>query len=267
MGAPAISDAGSQRRPGAFRTIGVAAAALLSVLVLTAGTWYVTLIVPYMAETNQLGVDHRNLVQAADRWLAGGPFYAPYQLDGPYIIGDNDLSPILYPPPWLLLLVPFTVLPGLLWWLVPIAITGVVVVYHRPKPIVWPVLALLIAFPQTLWNAAAGNTSMWVTAAVAVGTVTGPWALLAALKPSLLAPFALIGVWRRSWWIGLVILVGVCALFLPLWMDYVVVLRNTLAGNDAAYGINQLLAVMIPVVAWLGSSRGLHIEWFRSSSR
>jgi hypothetical protein len=231
------------------------------------GAWWTAEIVPYMAATNELGLDHRNLMEATDRWLSGGPFYAPYQLDGPYVIGDHDLSPVLYPPPWLLLFVPFALLPGMLWWIVPIAITLTVVVYHRPRAIVWPMLALLIAFPQTLWNAAAGNTSMWVTAAIAVGTVTGPWALLAALKPSLLVPFALIGIWRRSWWVGLAILAAVSLLFVPLWLDYLVVMRNTLARTSAAYGLNQLPMAMIPVIAWLGTSRGLDIKWFWASSR
>ena len=57
---------------------------------------------------------------AADRWLAGGPFYEPRQLAGPYEVAHGD---ILYPPVGLWLFAPAAILPEIpaliLWWGIP----------------------------------------------------------------------------------------------------------------------------------------------------
>ena len=93
------------------------------------------------ALASYLAVDYDLYMEATRRWLAGGPFYEPYQLAGPYPITAGD---ILYPPFALVLLVPFTVLPAILWWAIPLAIVGVVVARLRPDPRLWPFLALCI---------------------------------------------------------------------------------------------------------------------------
>ncbi|MGH2465165.1 MAG: hypothetical protein ACRDGI_06875, partial [Candidatus Limnocylindrales bacterium] len=65
----------------------------------------------------QVGVDYRLYIDTATRWLNGGPYFQTYQLSGPYSIRAGD---ILYPPVALILFVPFTVLPALLWWVLPL---------------------------------------------------------------------------------------------------------------------------------------------------
>ena len=47
---------------------------------------------------------------------------ARHQLAGPYDV--TLMTDVLYPPSALLLFVPFSILPIVLWWVVPIAITG-----------------------------------------------------------------------------------------------------------------------------------------------
>ena len=68
-----------------------------------------------------LAVDYQLYMDAARSWLADGTFYLPYQLAGPYLVTAGD---VLYPPYSLVLFVPFTFLPAILWWAVPIAITA-----------------------------------------------------------------------------------------------------------------------------------------------
>src|SRR5688500_15477068 len=58
-------------------------------------------------------IDFDLYLNATRRWLAGGSYFEPYQLAGPYAIRMGD---VLYPPNVLLLLIPFTVLPAILWW-------------------------------------------------------------------------------------------------------------------------------------------------------
>jgi len=61
--------------------------------------------------TQPLGVDFSLYRDVAARWLAGGSYFEPHQLAGPYTIEVGD---ILYPPVGLWLFVPFAVLPGAL---------------------------------------------------------------------------------------------------------------------------------------------------------
>jgi hypothetical protein len=64
-----------------------------------------------------------------------------------------------------------------------------------------------------------GNPTIWLSAAVALGTVWGWPAVAVALKPTLL-PFAFIGVRRRSWWLvaGLGLVVSIP--FWGMWLDW-----------------------------------------------
>lgn len=66
-----------------------------------------------------VGIDVDLYIDAARRWLATGQFYEAYQLNGSYQITLGD---VLYPPVALVLFVPFVVLPGVLWWVVPLAL-------------------------------------------------------------------------------------------------------------------------------------------------
>ena len=99
------------------------AALLLSIAVFALPLLFVA-ITPNALE-QPVGVDYVLYRDAAARWLAGGPFFEPYQLAGPYAISAGD---ILYPPVGLWLFVPFAVLPApvaaVMWWAIPIGITA-----------------------------------------------------------------------------------------------------------------------------------------------
>jgi hypothetical protein len=228
----------------------------LSLLILAGGAAFVVYAWDYWVTSGDLGIDYRLMVAWAERFLATGQPYLPYQLAGPYVVGDHvgADSPIMYPPTLLYLMVPFVWLPAILWWAIPLGVTGWAIWKLNPRPMVWPVLALLVAFPQTLWFVATGNPLMWFVAAAALGAYRGGWAALVVLKPTL-APFALLGVWRPSWWITLAG-IGFASLALTeLWVDYLTIVGNTAANVAAGYNLNQWPAMMIPVLAWLGSQR------------
>ena len=74
--------------------------------------------------------------------------------------------------------------------------------------------------------------------------------MLLAIKPTLL-PFAIIGIRHRSFWIAAAALAAVSLLMLPMWLDYVVVLRNLSIGG--AYSLGSVPLLLVPVVARFGS--------------
>ena len=244
-GASSVQPAGTPR--------GRAVAVLATVLVAALGVAYLAEAVPEWLSVNMFGVDFRIVESAADRWLHGGGFYLPYQLAGTYVHGEHlgTDSPILYPPTLLLLLFPFTVLPAALWWFVPMTVTAWVVSSHRPRPLVWPVLMYLLVFPMSLWEIATGNPLMWFTMALALGTRFGWPAALVILKPTL-APFARVGVHRRTWWMAMGVVAALSLLFLPMWPDYLRVATNMESGRGVLFSLNQFPMMMIPLIAWLG---------------
>ena len=101
---------------------------------------------------------------------------------------------------------------------------------------------------MTVW----GNPGLWVMAAIVLATHFGWPGVLVFLKPTL-APFALIGIRRRSWWVALGGLALVSLLFLPMWFEYITVLSNAKHPNGLTYSIAQVPAMLLPIVAWLGS--------------
>jgi hypothetical protein len=191
--------------------------------------------------------DHAIYMAQAERILAGGPFYPPDQLAGPF---GAERLPELYPPTTVSgLLWPAARLPAFLWWLVPLAVTTAVVVAHRPSPWGWvAILSLLVLYPHTWTIIAAGNPMLWATMGIALGTRYGWPALLALVKPDLwVVPFALVGIRSRLWWLGLAVGVGSVLLTLPLWRDYLTVLRNY---TDAApLSLAYLPMALIPIVS------------------
>jgi hypothetical protein len=200
--------------------------------------------------------DHLNIgpgmyQAAAANWLHGGSFYLARQLDGPYVVQMGD---VLYPPTALIVFVPFLALPAILWWAIPLGVTTWAVYRLRPSSLVWPFLAICLAFPSTLAKVVAGNPSMWVMMAVALGALYGWPAVLVLLKPTL-APFALLGIRRPTWWVAAAVLAMLSLVFLPLWPDY---LRSTLDARNQLgplYSLQDAPLVAIPLVAWLGSAR------------
>lgn len=122
----------------------------------------------------------------------------------------------------------------------------------RPAPWTWPILALIAAWPRTPALFLYGNPGMWTVAFVCIALVRSWGGPLVLLKPSL-APFALIGIGRRSWAISLAIILVACLPFGSLWLDYVTVLRNSQV--PLTYSLVDLPVTLAPVLAFIGRSR------------
>ena len=201
-----------------------------------------------------VGVDFGLYRDVTVRWLSGGPFYEPYQLAGPYEIRAGD---VLYPPVGLALFVPFALLPvaiaAVLWWAIPLGVTAWAIRRLRPRPEVWPLLALCIAWPTTLLKTWTGNPVIWSMAAMALGVIYAWPSVFILLKPSL-APFALFGAWRRSWWAAGVGFALLCFPFGEMWGDWVASVVNS-RGGGLLYSSLEIPMLLLPLIAWLGRTR------------
>ncbi len=240
--AEVLADEGRLRRAALLLSIAVFAVPLVFVLV-----------TPNALE-QPVGVDYLLYRDAAARWLAGGPFFEPYQLAGPYPISAGD---ILYPPVGLWLFVPFAVLPApvaaVLWWAIPIGIIAWAIARLRPGPRAWPLIALCLAWPTTPLKIWTGNPVIWAVAAVALGTLYRWPSVFALLKPSLF-PFALFGADRRSWWLALAAFVALSVPFGSMWLDWVDSVVNS-RGGGILYSALEIPMLVLPLVAWLGRTR------------
>jgi hypothetical protein len=197
------------------------------------------------------GLDYRIYMDRSADFVAGRGFYLPRQLSGPYLLQNGDAG---YPPPALILFVPFLWIPAFLWWLIPIGIVATIVVYHRPSIWVWPLMSLCMiagtGFANTLIK---GNPTMWVAAAVAVSTLWRPAAVLVLLKPTLL-PFALFGARSRGWWVMLGALAIISLPFLPMWPDFVRAVVDA-RGRGWEYTFVEATVPLVPLIAWWGRTR------------
>lgn len=204
------------------------------------------------------GVDYVFYVNAADHSLKTGQFYLPSQLAGPHTwVNGVD---VLYPPTSLIFFVPFVVLPAVLWWAIPIGLTAWAIWRMRPAALSWPVLALCLLYPSTsliYWN---GNTAMWLVAAVALAGVYGWPSVFVLLKPTLI-PFAVLGIWRRSWWIALAGLILISLPFGLLWLDYARVGLDLRGASGGLYSLYQVPTMLLPVTAWVAGEGGLARQW------
>jgi hypothetical protein len=197
-----------------------------------------------------LGVDVALYQDAAARWVSGGPFYEPHQLSGPYEVAHGD---ILYPPVGLWLFVPFTVVPLVLWWAFPAAITAAAIWRLRPRAAAWPLIALCLAWPTTLLKIWTGNPVIWCIAAMALATIWRGAAPFALLKPSL-APFAAFGIRDRSWWAGMAAFIALSVPFGTMWLDWIGSVVNS-RGGGVLYSSLEAPMLALPLVAWLGRTR------------
>lgn len=195
-----------------------------------------------------VALDYRIYGEAASRWLARGGFYLPGQLAGPYQIEIGD---VLYPPVILWLLVPFVVLPPFLWWAIPVGLTMYSVWQVRPAVWAWPLIVALCLWPRLPQIVIHGNPTMWVMAFAALAVVHGWSGPLVLIKP-VLAPFALIGIRRRVWWVGLGAFLLLCLPFGDLWLQWVQV---TLDSGGATYALGDYQPMLLPVVLWAASTR------------
>jgi len=204
----------------------------------------------YIGSQDAIGSDYSFFRSAAQGWLETGELYSARQLAGPYQV--ETLVDFLYPPTALLLFVPFVWLPWPLWWLIPIVTLAWAMVRLRPLPWTWPLIAAAIAYPPTISQLIYGNTNMWVAAAIAAAFVWCWPGVLVLLKPSF-APFAVVGVTSRRWWIALAVLIGLSLPFGALWIDYATAMRNSSVAWT--YAVISMPLMLAPVVAWLGRDK------------
>ncbi len=192
-----------------------------------------------------IGIDLRTVTDRTRDWLQGAPLY-PEIYPGYQIAGQANMH---YPPTALALFVPFTVLPAVLWWAIPVVIGVAATVKLRPALWTWPILAFLLFWPRTqemfLW----GNPGIWVTSFVLAGAAWGWPGSLVLLKPSL-APFALFGIRHRGWWIVTAASVAVTLPIAYLWIDWIRLVLDS--SNGILYSIIDVPTTSIGVVAWLG---------------
>jgi hypothetical protein len=195
------------------------------------------------------GADLEFFLMVANRWLTTGEFYAAHQLAGPYEAAINVDT--LYPPAALFLFIPFVWLPSALWWAIPLGTIGYFVLRCRPVVWVWPFIALMIWWPRTQSIIVWGNTGMWIAAFLALAfRYRWPGALI-LIKPSL-APFALVGIKSRGWW---VVATAFAAVSLPMLPDYIAALRNNVGSFPGLdYSVQDIPFIAIPLVAWLARS-------------
>jgi hypothetical protein len=208
--------------------------------------------VSQMPNWNGYGANDYVLYMGATReWLATGTFYPQAQLDGPYIVRHGA---ILYPPVALWLFVPFTFLPGFLWWAIPIGVTAWVVWSHRPGPLAWPLMALALWGPVQI-HFISGNPGLWSMMFVALATrwpVFGPFAFLKAS----LGVFGLWGIRHRAWWAGLAVFCVLSLALLPMWFDWLRVLLNQRGTGGVFYSWQEAPMMLLPIIAWLGRPGG-----------
>jgi hypothetical protein len=220
-----------------FLLVGLEAIAFVVVFIPTHPDWW-------------LGMDQGFYRDIGARWLADGSLYLPYQLTGPYEF--RTMLDVLYPPNALFLFVPFVFLPAALWWAIPIGVLVYVIRSWSPLPWAWLAMAVLLAWPSSIFAYLTGNTTIWAAAALAAGLRWGWPAVFLALKPSL-APFALLVVRRRSFWLGGIAFGLVSLAMLPLWFEYLTAMRNLSVGAD--YSLHSIPLMLIPVVAWVGRQK------------
>jgi hypothetical protein len=204
-------------------------------------------------------VDVTHYLRATRRWLEFGTPYLADEVARPFAFG---LETFLHPPGALLLFLPFTVLPVVLWWVIPTGILVLSIRAWRPDRWTWPIIALCLLWPRTQTALMYGNTDMWIAAFVALGLRFGWPGLLVMVKPSF-APLMLIGSRSRSWWLALLPIAIAASLFGQLWLDWLAVIRH--APADWTYSLTSLPMIAIPVVAWLRRRRQPASRW-RSES-
>ena len=212
-----------------------------------------------------LGVDHAMFMDFGRRWLDGGTIYLPYQLAGPYAydIGSGTMNvasmPALYPPIVGPVFAVWRSLPALLWWAIPLAILGYAFARWRPALWAWPIMLATLVWPNTADALWAGSSNLWIVAGVAGGLIWGWPAIVVAFKPSL-APFILIGLRRRSWWIAAAAVAVLGLAMLSEWTRYATVVGN-LQSPGVLYSLGDLPLLLVPVVAWLARRQSSGSAW------
>lgn len=232
-----------------------------AILAITAGAALVVWSLALLHPGRMLAFDFVTYRDAAASWLGGTGFYPAYELAGPFAVVDRQ---ILYPPSALLLFVPFAVLPAVLWWAIPTAITAWFVVRARPSRLCWAAIFACLAVPwaPAIWLA--GNAVIWIVAGLAAARHGWPVAVV-LLKPQF-APLALIGVRSRSFWFAALALTALSLTMLPFWFEWFRVMAN-MRTAEPAYWLNNVPLLAVPLAAWLGSTRqGPRVRRWRTAA-
>ena len=238
----------------ATRTLLLRPVVSVALLVAAAGLVVLPWVAAVLAQPDYLhwliGIDADIYFKAAGTWLADGQWYLPRQLAGPYGILYGD---VLYPPTLLYLLLPFGVLPHVLWWAIPVGAIGLGLAALRPPRWSWWLLVLCLAWPLSVEQLVKGNPVLWVMAIETVCLARG-WPLtLVLLKPSL-APFALVGIRRRSWWLLLAAMLLATLPFLGLALRYPQVVLDS-RGGGLLYSVRDIPLLLLPLVAAAAGGR------------
>lgn len=207
-------------------------------------------------------VDRGNYIEATHRWLATG---TPYQASEVAAAFDYGPATFLHPPIALLLFLPFTWLPPILWYVLPVGFTVWCVWQWRPAAWAMAVIAVCLLWPRSPAMLVAGNTDLWMMALAAAG-MRWHWPfILIAIKPSF-APLALVGIRHRSWWIAAAVLAAIAALFGGLWLDWFAVVRH--APGGLLYSLFGIPLLLVPIIAATGRTRTPDplIPWLRRRS-
>lgn len=202
-----------------------------------------------------LGMDFEFYRSVGERWLGGGPYYWPHQLSGPYdgyVLDGAGRGDTFYPPTALFLFVPFVWLPGVLWWLIPIGVLGMIAWSWRPAPVALLAGVTLLLWPRAVGAYLFGNTDIWAAAGIAAMLRWGWPAALLSLKP-VYVPFAILAVRRREAWIGGIAIVVLSLPMLPLWIDYATAMRNV--SIPLEYSLGSIPLMLVPIVMWFGRTR------------
>jgi hypothetical protein len=206
--------------------------------------------------TTAIGVDFNQYLAHAQRWLAGGSWYLPEQLAGPYSV--EAVTGNVYPPTLLYAIGPFAAgwLPLPLWWILPIGAIALGFLRHPPAWWGYPLLALTFAVPRTWTILVLGNPAMW-SIALAVWGVWWGWPAWGAAIKATFVPLVLTGVrHRRRWLAGLAVGLVLCVPFGSLWVDYVRVLLFTRSERGPEYILGEWpTAILLVAVAFSASYR------------
>ena len=224
-----------------------------------------------LAPTDRVFVDWFTYANAVGRFVSGHSLYAPQQLSGPYFLPDVVRAGYAYPPPSILLFMPFATYPvGLIAWTVlnvGLLLTGSFAVVRKELGRVTPAmgaavfggLALYVPFTE---GVAAGNINVGLAGIMAWAWVIGRskpgiGALAGASAMVKIVPGALVfwsdrGTFLRTAAVALAVVVLVSVVTLPItgiqaWLDFVTALGNS-QPNCSGGGVHASLACLIEPV-------------------
>jgi hypothetical protein len=229
----------------------------LAIAVLLDAAWLCGTVAVEMVRDHgpSIGNDFSIYVERTQSWLAGDGFYRARQLTGPYSL---ELGDALYPPPAVLLFLPWALgAPPFLWWLIPLATAIVSLARLKPPSWTWFLLLAIFVFIPRAWVAITlGNPSIWVFAAILAGWAFRWPAVVVFLKPAL-APFALVGARWASWWRAVGVTALLSVLFAPMWSDYARVLLDLRNSYGPDYLMGEIpIALALSVIGYAGYRSG-----------